>query len=209
LVGRGGTMVERSGVRWLLLFGVGLILLAAVGALIYDRWAGSAALPPAAGLAGSRVTARRAFAPAAGLAGQWQEDARLAAVFGGWSAVGMQSDGQVEWAFQFFSPSVGRLALITVAGGRARMVHESASPHPVPTFSTREWRVDNDQALWTWWERGGEDLVVQHPDADLAMQLRMPDEGGEHPVWTVAALAAGTETALIVTVDAASGAVVE
>ena len=208
-MGRAGVMAEDSGVRWLLLFGLGLILLAAVGALIYDRLAGPAALPPAAGLAGSRVTAHQALAPAAELAAQWQEDARLAAVFGGWSAVGAQPGRQVEWAFQFFSPSVQRLALITVVDGTARMVRDSASPHAVPTFSAREWRVDNDQALWAWWDHGGEDLVVQHPDADLAMQLRMPDEGGERPVWTVAGLVAGAETAVIVAVDAASGAVVE
>jgi hypothetical protein len=202
-------MAGGSGAHWLLLLGLGLILLAAVGALVYDRLLGPAALPPAAGLTDSRVTARRAFAPAGKLAGQWQEDARLAVVSGYWAAVGLQPGGQFEWAFQFFSPSAQRLALITVADGAARMVRDSASPHPVPTFSTQQWRVDNDEALWTWWERGGEDLVAQRPDADLAMQLRMPDGGGEHPVWTVAGLVAGTETAVIVAVDAASGALVE
>jgi hypothetical protein len=202
-------MAKDSSMRGLLLFGLGLILLAAVGALIYDRLAGPAALPPAAGLAGSRVTARQALAPAAELAGQWQEDARLAAVFGGWSAVGTQSGPQVEWAFQFFSPSVQRLALVTVADGTARVVRDSASPYTVPTFPAREWRVDNDQALWAWWDHGGEDLVTQHPDANLAMELRLPDEGGERPVWTVVGLVAGTETAVIVAVDGASGALAE
>lgn len=202
-------MAENSGLRWLVLFGLGLILLAAVGALIYDRLAGPAALPPAAGLAGSRVTARQAYAPAAEVAGQWQEDARLAAVFGGWSAVGAQPGPQVEWAFQFFSPSAQRLALVTVMDGTARVARDSASPYAVPTFSAREWRIDNDQALWTWWDHGGEDLVAQHPDADLAMELRLPDEGGERPVWTVAGLVAGAETAVIVAVDGASGALVE
>jgi hypothetical protein len=202
-------MAEDSSLRWLLLFGLGLILLAAVGALIYDRLAGPADLPPAAGLAGSRITARQAFAPAVELAGQWQEDARLAAVFGGWSAVGAQPGSQVEWAFQFFSPSVRRLALVTVADGTARMVRDSASPRAVPTFPAREWRVDNDQALWMWWDHGGEDLVTQHPDADLAMELRLPDEESEAPVWTVAGLVAGAETAVIVVVDGASGALTE
>ena len=202
-------MAKDSGVRWLLLFGLGLILLAAVGALIYDRVAGPATLPPAVGLAGSRVTARQALAPAAELAGQWQEDARLAAVFGGWSAVGAQSGAQVEWAFQFFSPSVQRLALVTVADGTARVALDSASPYTVPTFSSRDWRVDSDKALWTWWDHGGEDLVAQHPDADLAMELRLPDEEGERPVWTVAGLVAGTETVVIVAVDGASGALAE
>jgi hypothetical protein len=202
-------MAKDSSMRGLLLFGLGLILLAAVGALIYNRLAGPADLPPAAGLAGSRVTARQAFAPAVELAGQWQEDASLAAVFGGWPAVGTQAGPQVEWAFQFFSPSVQRLALVTVADGTARVVRDSPSPHVVPTFPAREWRVDNDQALWTWWGHGGEDLVTQHPDADLAMELRLPDGGGERPVWTVVGLVAGTETAVIVAVDGTSGALAE
>jgi hypothetical protein len=202
-------MAERSSVRWLLLLGLSLILLAVVGALVYDRLAGPAALPPAAGLADSRVTARRAFAPAAEFAQQWREDARLAGVSGRWSAVGTQPGGQVEWAFQFFSPSIQRLALITVAGKGARMVRESLSPYPVPTFSTQEWRVDSDQALWTWWDRGGEDLVARRPDADLAMQLRMPQQGGGQPLWTVIGSAAGMETVFAVAVNATDGALVE
>ena len=200
---------EGSGARRLLLLGLGLILLIAVGAFVYDRLVGSASLPPAAGLAGSRVTARQAFAPAAELAAQWQEDARMAAVSGRWSAVGAQAGGQVVWASQFFSPSTQRLALITVADGTARMVREGVSPFVVPTFSSQEWRVDSDRALWTWWDHGGEDLVAQHPEADLAMQLRVPDEGGGQPVWTVVGSVAGTETAFTVMMNAIDGALVE
>jgi hypothetical protein len=202
-------MADRSSVRWLLLLGLSLILLAVVGALVYDRSTGPAALPPAAGLADSHVTARQAFAPAAEFARQWREDARLVGVSGRWSAVGTQPGSQVEWAFQFFSPSIQRLALITVAGEGARMVRESVSPYPVPTFSTQEWRVDSDQALWTWWDRGGEDLVARRPDADLAMQLRMPQQGGGQPAWTVVGSAAGMDTIFTVVVNATGGALVE
>jgi hypothetical protein len=201
-------MTGGSSVRRLLLVGLGVVLLAVVGGLVYGRSAGPVASPPVAGSAGDRVTARQAFAPAAELAAQWQADARLAAASGRWSAVGERPMGQVEWAFQFFSPSTQRLALVMVAGQAARMVRESLSPYPVPTMSTGEWRVDSDRALQVWWDSGGGTVVARRPDIDLVMQLRMP-EGGEHPTWTVVGLVAGTKSPFTVVVDAASGAVVE
>jgi len=202
-------VTESSGVRWWLLLGLGLVLLAVVGALVYGRLAGPAAPTPVVGLGGGGATARQAFAPAAELAAQWQGDARLAAVSCSQSALGVQSGSEVEWAFQFFSPSTQQLVLITVAGEVAWMVRESASPYTVPTFSTEAWGVDSDQALQAWWNHGGDRLVARRPDADLAMQLRMPDGGGEHPVWSVVGLVAGTETALTVMVDATDGVLVE
>ena len=203
-------MTKRPGVRWPVLLALGLIVLAVVGALLlYDRLVGSAAPTPAASVSGGQVTARQAFDPAAGLARQWQEDARLAAVSGYWPAVGMQPGGQVEWAFQFFSPSTQRLALVTVAGGTARMVRESVSPYTVPTFPAEEWRVDSDRVLQAWWKRGGETLVARRPDVDVVMQLRMPDEGVGQPVWTVVGSVPGTETAFAVVVNATDGALVE
>ena len=77
------------------------------------------------------------------------------------------------------------------------------------TFSTEAWRVDSDQALGTWWGRGGDSMVARRSDIDLAMQLRMPDEGDGQPVWTVVGLLAGTETAFIVVVNGMTGALVE
>lgn len=198
-----------SGARWLLLLGLGLMLLVVVGALVYGRLAGSAAPAPVVGPVGGALTARQSFAPAAELAAQWQEDARLAAVSCHRSAVGTQLGGEVEWAFQFFSPSTQRLALITVAGEVARMVRESMTPYTVPTFSTEEWRVDSEQALQTWWSHGGGGMVARRPDTDLAMQLRVPDGGGGPPIWIVVGLVGGTETVFTVVVNATSGALVE
>lgn len=204
-------MTKRPGVRWPVLLALGLIVLAVVVGmlLLHDRLVGSAAPTPAAIVTGDRVTARQAFDPAAGLARQWQEDARLAAVSGHWPAVGMQPGGQVEWAFQFFSPSTQRLVLVTVTGGAARMVRESVSPYTVPTFPTEAWRVDSDQALQAWWKRGGETLVARRPDVDVVMQLRMLDEGVGQPIWTVVGSVPGTETAFAVVVNATDGALVE
>ncbi|HUV89990.1 MAG TPA: hypothetical protein VMY80_10075 [Anaerolineae bacterium] len=190
---------------WLLF---GLVLLVIVGTLIYG-WLVGPAVSPAAGMAPQTVTARQALAPAAELAGQWREDARLAAVYARWPVAEMQEEGRVEWTFQFFSPSTQRLSLIAVAGGKARLVRESLSPYPLSTFSPEEWRMDSDRALQAWWNRGGEDLVARRPDADLAMQLRMPDEGGGQPLWTVVGSLSGTEATVIVAVNATTGVLVK
>lgn len=206
---RTSAMAEGSS-RWLWFLSLSLVLMVVVvGVVVYGRLVGPAVPAPVSGVADDQVTARQAFAPAAGLSGQWQEDARLAAVSGYRPAVGMQAGGQVEWAFQFFSAAAQRLALITVADGRARIVRESVSPYAVPTFSAEEWRVDSDQALRAWWSQGGETLAARRPDVDVAMQLRVPDGGVGHPVWTVVGSVAGTETAFTVVVDAADGALVE
>ena len=202
-------MSEGSGVRWWLLVGLGLVLLAVVGALVYGQLARPAALPAVMGAGSGGVTARQAFAPATELAVQWQEDVRLAVVSCRWPTVGVYAGGEVEWTFQFFSPSTQRLALVTVAGGVARMVRESVSPYTVPTFSAEAWRVDSDQALQMWWNRGGGSLVARRPDTDLAMQLRVPDDGSGRPAWTVVGLVVGTETVFTIVVDATSGALVE
>jgi len=193
----------------LLLLGLGLILLIVVGLLVYSQWGRTAGLAPPSGLAAYGVTARQALAPAAELAAQWQKDAGLAAASCTRPAAGMQPQGEVEWAFQFFSPSTQRLALIMVTGGEPLMVRESLSPYAMPTFSTGQWPVDSDQALQVWLDRGGNIVVERRPDVDLAMQLRMSDEEGEYPVWVVAGVVAGGESVFIVTVNATNGMVVE
>ena len=201
-------MAEGSG-RSLLLLGLSLVLLAVVvGVLIFDRLVQPASPTPEASLPDIQITAHQALAPAVELAGQWQEDARLAAVSGFWSRVGVQMGGQAEWAFQFFSPSTRRVAIVTVADGRTQMVRENTSPYMVATFSAEEWNVDSDQALQTWWNRGGGALVSRRPEIDLAMQLRPLDEGSG-PVWSVVGSTAGTETAFTVVVSAVDGTVVE
>ncbi len=201
-------MGKGCSVRWLLFLGLGLILLVVVGLLFYGQSVGTSKSSVAVDLPGFGATAGQSFAPAAELAAQWQEDAGLAVVSRHWPEAGKRLAGDGEWAFQFFSPSTQRLILVTVAGDVASVTRESTSPYSVPTFSAEVWRVDSDQALQAWWERGGSVLLGRRPDADLVMQLRMPEGGGEHPVWTVAGFA-GTENVIAVKVDGADGAVLE
>jgi hypothetical protein len=201
-------MAKKTGVRWLLLLGLSLVTVVVV-LLFYDRLVEPTSSSPVAGLAIQGDTARAAFDPAAELAAQWQQDAQLTSASCQWSNVGTQRTDATVWAFQFFSPSTQRLALVTAADGAARMVRDSLSPYRVSTFSAERWRVDSDQALRSWWNSGGSDVVARHPDMDLAMNLHMPDEGGNDPVWTVVGLASNPEMTSIVVVNGADGSLIE
>jgi len=197
-------MTKGCNTRGLLLLGLGLISLIVVGLLFYgqpDRKAVSSSDP---NLPGLETTARQALAPATELASQWQADAQLTIASCHWRVA-----EKGEWAFQFFSSSTRRLALITVIDGAAHMKRERLSPYSVPTFSSEEWQVDSERAFKTWWDGGGSVWVARRPDIDLVMQLQVPNEGGEHPVWTVAGFVADTEDIFITTVDAIDGTVIK
>jgi len=200
-------MAKGKGIQWLLLLGLSLLTVVVV-LLFYDRLVEPTSSSPVMGLAIQGDTARTAFDPAAELAAQWQQDARLTSVSCQWSKVGTQRTDATVWAFQFFSPSTQRLALVTVADGAARMVRDSLSPYRVSTFPAERWRVDSDQALRTWWNSGGSDIVARHPDIDLAMHLHVPDEGRDDPVWTVAGLASSPEMTSIVVVNGVDGSLI-
>lgn len=208
-------MAESPGVRRPFLLGVGVTLFTGVAMLVYVWLVSTAALPdssgPSSGLRRADDTALQALGAAADAAHQWQEDARLVAVSGQWSAVGTETGVGGEWFFQFFSPATQRLALVGVSAGTARLVRESLSPYELIVFSdsTDEWRVDSDQARQIWWERGGRSMVGQRPDADLMMQLSMHGDADKHPVWTVTGVIPGTTSAFTVQVDATDATLVE
>lgn len=201
---------------------LGLLLVIVLGAFAYTRWGRPEMALVAKGLSGDGETAREALPAAFELASKWQEDALLVAVSGQRLSVRVQRGEAFSWAFQFFSPATGRLALITVTDGRARLLRDVQAPSKLDTFSVADWNVDSDEALRVWWDNGGEAMVSRHPEAMLAMQLRVsdpswaPDGKGGDLVWRVSGLVAASdkegsvaEETLTVVVDAASGALVE
>jgi hypothetical protein len=190
---------------------IGLVLIVALGLLAYGQLTNSqSGLTAATKLTVGGNTARQAFAPAAKLAEQWQQDARLTSVSGQLSAVGQGSGNKIEWGFQFFSPATQEMALVAVNDGEARMVRSPMlSPYKLPTFSLDEWLVDSNQALQTWWERGGDSLVKQYTQVDIVMQLRISREQGSQPVWAVAGVIAGKNTTLTIFVNASDGSVID
>jgi hypothetical protein len=209
-------MGNKSVLRWLVVLGLGLLLimLVVVGGLAF----GHGRLPsfareqdptPVPGPSIVGHTAQQAFALASELAEAWQEDARLAALRAHWPEAGEEHRDEIEWAFQFFSPSTQRLALFAVEEGEARRIRERLSPYVVRTISDEQWRVDSDEAVRAWWHRGGDYLVARRPDTEISLRLRVHE--GEHPrpMWVVSGSLPGYEDAVVVKVDAVDGTVLK
>lgn len=176
--------------RWAVLLGLAFILALGLAILTVQP-----ALQPAkeGGAAGSVIplprepTARQAYALAKEVALSWQPDARLAALSIHWRQNRGRWPTQNVWSAQFYSPTTGRMALIVVEGGRARLLQEMVIPYPLPTFAEDRWRVDSPQALGTWWSGGGGDFLTRHTGAEVSLQLKPGPT--ESPVWTLTATA--------------------
>lgn len=183
--------MKGNGRRWAALLGLAFIL--ALGLAILTLQPG---LQPARGRIATNSaiplpyepTARQAYALAKEMARSWQPDARPAALSVHWRQIRGRWPTQNVWSVQFYSPATGRMALIAVEGGRARLLQETVTPYPLPTFAEERWQVDSSQVLEAWWSGGGGDFLTRHTGAEVSLQLR-PGPTGESPVWTLAATA--------------------
>lgn len=184
-------MTERRG-RWAVM--LVLTFLAALGLSILLLWpnggTGRSQAP-----AGHPVplplkpSAREAYRSALEAARAWQEDARLVSlsahvqqVRGGWPS-------QCSWIVQFYSPATGRIALMAVEAGRARLLQERVSPYSLPVFHEDQWRVDSPQALEVWWVNGGADFLARHSGVEVTLRLGPASPTNAFPVWTITAVA--------------------
>jgi|YNPBryBLVA2012_1023415.scaffolds.fasta_scaffold01489_3 hypothetical protein len=195
---------NRSGGRWVLLLGLAFVLSLALAILLIRQSPGQA-YPPAVAVSsldlGTGIPARQAYARAVEVARNWQADAELALVSaywrarqGGWSGSG--------WAFQFFSPASGRLAIVLVEPQEARLLRESPCPYPMLTFTADAWQVDSPAAVQTWLAQGGSQFLARPEEVDLALTLRV-ESAGEPPVWTITGV--GGDQVWTVQVDGTSG----
>jgi hypothetical protein len=171
--------------RWLILLGAAsaLIIAVVIGVLVHDQPKEepvrvSLEEPP------EMITAATALKTATRDAQEWQDDAQLTSAVVHCRNVGRQPR-PVNWAFQFYSPSTGRLALIVVTQGDAVRVRDALSPYKVPAIPRRRWRIASDEAVRIWWENGGRYLVTRRPDAALTLRLDVPEDEAQDPVWTV------------------------
>lgn len=134
-------------------------------------------------------TARSAYPSARSVAQSWQPDVQLAIVSAHWRPSRGHWPSDVAWMFQFYSPSVRRLAVVVVDGGRARFLQETTSPYAISTFTEDEWQVDSLAALDTWWNAGGATFLSIYSEIDVTAQLRMLDEENDRLVWSIAGIA--------------------
>jgi len=203
-------MIRLAETRWLVpLAAIMTIMLVAVaGVLAFDQFSSpsdppATSQPPEVGL-----TAKAAARPAYKSAEQWREDAELAGAQIHYTALGQGPKG-AEWAFQFYSPSTERLAIFLVAGGEATLMRDTLSPYDLPTFSRETWRIDSDEVLSLWWDRGGSHLVRRRPDSDVTLRLRVSEQTPRGPSWTAVGSVPGQQSRFVIAVDATDGSVIE
>jgi hypothetical protein len=154
-------------------------------------------------------TALQAYASASELAEEWQADAQLIGARAHCLGDVVTHGGQVEWAFQFFSPATQRVTLLATRGGQVRQIRERLSPYAVSPLRMEEWQVDSDEALDRWWQEGGDYLVTRRSDAEVTMRLYTPRGGPDRPVWTITGSVPNQESPLVVQVDASDGAILD
>jgi hypothetical protein len=159
----------------------------------------------------TQVTAQGLYPNAEGLARAWQPEAQLVSVTATWRNTAINLVGQpADWVFRFYSPASRRYYFVTVRpdGQMQGIEHARQVDIAPPVLPIEAWRINSVEALATWLDNGGGDMLGAKPGIEVSAQLNVPTEGGE-PVWTVVGYDTGSDDYLTVMVDAASGEVLQ
>jgi hypothetical protein len=160
-----------------------VVLTAPSGASVPAPWLQRTYAPPVAA-----VSARSAYLLAQEVALNWREDAYLTSVSSSWPSATMGAFAEpVSWVFQFYSPSGGKVNLISVAGGEARALRQSFAPYALSAIVPDAWQVDSPQALAEWLNAGGGRFLRAHTLVDVHASLRY-DKQSRRLVWYVMGL---------------------
>ncbi|GAB4526508.1 MAG: hypothetical protein Kow0063_00830 [Anaerolineae bacterium] len=158
----------------------------------------------------TQVTALGLYPKAEGVARAWQPDARLVSVTATWRNTAINLVGQpTQWVFRFYSPALRRYYFVTVQpdGQTQAIEHARQVDLSPPGFPVEAWRVNSVEALATWLDYGGGDMLGDMPGIEVSAQLNVPAEGGD-PLWTVVGYDARSNAYLTVMVHATSGKVI-
>lgn len=188
-----------------ILWGLGVLIVAILGTfgLLLSQTQRPQALSPTAGAANTPVaerqqgsayrlpemphTARNLYDQAEQAAQSWQPDGELVSAAASWPFASLDDFSRpVDWTFQFYSPTTGRLYVINVDRETVTPIRETLSPYSLPTIDVERWQVDSHQALNAWLNRGGGAFLKRHAVVDVSIRLARP-QGGD-PVWTVLGL---------------------
>ena len=201
---KAGRWVALLGLTFVVALGVALLVLALYRPSQQSPELGGGAAPAALHVSlAESVTARSVYPSAMDVAQSWQPDGQLSIVSARWRPRRGRWPTDIVWMFQFYSPAVRRLAVVVVDGGRTRLLQETRSPYPLPTFSEDDWQVDSLAALDTWWNGGGATFVSVYHEINLTAQLRVLEENDGRLAWTITGIAGGQTRSLIV--DGATG----
>ena len=166
-----------------------VVLTAPSGASVSVPWPQRTYAPPVAA-----ITARSAYLVAQEAALNWQEDAYLTSTSASWPSATVDAFGDpVPWVFQFYSPSGGKVNVISVEGGEARALRQSYAPYTLSAIAPDAWQVDSPQPLAEWLNAGGGRFLRAHTLVDVHASLRY-DKKSRQLVWYVTGLdSAGTD----------------
>jgi hypothetical protein len=157
----------------------------------------------------TQVTALSLYPNAEGLARAWQSGAQLVSVTATWRNTAINLVGQpTEWVFRFYSPSARRYYFVTVQpdGQMLGIEHARQVDLAPPSFPIEAWRINSVEALATWLDYSGGDMLGAKPGIEVSAQLNVPTEGDD-PVWTVVGYDTQSNDYLTVVVHATSGEV--
>jgi hypothetical protein len=160
-----------------------VVLSAPSGASVPVPWPQRTYAPPVAA-----VTARSAYLLAQEAALNWREDAYLTSTSASWPSATVDAFGEpVPWVCQFYSPSGGKVNLISVEGGEARPLRQSYAPYALSAIAPDAWQVDSPQALSEWLNAGGGRFLRAYTLVDVHASLRY-DKKSRRLVWYVTGL---------------------
>jgi hypothetical protein len=153
-------------------------------------------------------SARAAWDLAQQEAKAWTEGAQLTRAEATWSAPstdGLRS-GASTWAFTFVHPRTQQELLVAVSAGGPERVRVGPGQPAARPVAPSQWRVDSSRALGIFLDQGGRGFLDQHPGSDVRVSLLVL-QGGSAPVWLVSGIAPSATAVQTMTLDAATGSV--
>jgi hypothetical protein len=170
----------------------------------------AATAPPqaAARLPGGSHTVRSLYPRADQAARTWNGDAVLVSATASWPFARLDDLSQAtDWVFQFYSPGTHQIYVVGVGPERITPIVGSHSPYALSAIPPEQWQVDSHVAISTWLDHGGAQFLSGHSVVDVSARLRYGEDG--RSAWTVMGMARDQDLFHTVTVDAASGQVME
>ncbi len=130
-----------------------------------------------------------------------QEDAKLVSAASQWQGVDGETlrSGRGEWTFVFYDAAEREALDVVVSGGSGQIVDRSRIWEAPETLAEDIVYRGPGDAMAVFLAYGGEEFIVEHPEAIVSAHLGVGDGG--RPVWTVSAINIADREVLSVAMD--------
>jgi hypothetical protein len=152
----------------------------------------------------TELTAQSAFGLAGSAAQSWAADAALVSARATWGPGVAFETREASWTFTFYSPAAGRVALVSVTGGRANLLNSRETTRTFPAADLDRWEVDSPAALETVLSRGGQAFIDEQGGASVVLSL-----DAQALVWQGTIVNTESRRTFILQLDAQRGEVIE